>query len=309
MKKFINEEMFEIIQYLGNELKTDNEISIEVLNPNIKDNVYAGEKIKIEDKEFIYRSYKSWSDLAEILFCKMLVIHLYENTVILKFQKLNKLDSFHNDLNDEKNEKYGENSTFFRINKNEEPSFLYAYSNALKNVKIEEKRNILNLGINKADEFDVIKKLVDEETLNQMNLVGIDYSKSAIEYSKTKFSEDNFVFYNHDINKLDALNLKKADLLISIGTLQSSSLNFKLLFMDLIQNYLEDKGSIILGFPNCRWINGEMIYGAKAANYSYSEQSVLYKDVYFCKKYLQQKKYRVTLTGKNYLFLTATSIK
>ncbi|MBP6714629.1 MAG: methyltransferase domain-containing protein, partial [Aliarcobacter sp.] len=205
--------------------------------------------------------------------------------------------------------KYGENSTFFRINKNEEPSFLYAYSNALKNVKIEEKRNILNLGINKADEFDVIKKLVDEETLNQMNLVGIDYSKSAIEYSKTKFSEDNFVFYNHDINKLDELNLKKADLLISIGTLQSSSLNFKLLFMDLIQNYLEDKGSIILGFPNCRWINGEMIYGAKAANYSYSEQSVLYKDVYFCKKYLQQKKYRVTLTGKNYLFLTATSIK
>ena len=309
MKKFINEEMFEIIQYLENELKTDNEISIEVLNPNIKDNVYAGEKIKIEDKEFIYRSYKSWSDLAEILFCKMLVIHLYENTVILKFQKLNKLDSFHNDLNDEKNEKYGENSTFFRINKNEEPSFLYAYSNALKNVKIEEKRNILNLGINKADEFDVIKKLVDEETLNQMNLVGIDYSKSAIEYSKTKFSEDNFVFYNHDINKLDELNLKKADLLISIGTLQSSSLNFKLLFMDLIQNYLEDKGSIILGFPNCRWINDEMIYGAKAANYSYSEQSVLYKDVYFCKKYLQQKKYRVTLTGKNYLFLTATSIK
>lgn len=309
MKKIINEEMFEIIQYLENELKNDNEISIEVLNPNVKDDIYAGEKLKIENNEFIYRSYKSWSDLAEILFCKMLVIHLYENTVILKFQKLNKLDSFHNDLNDEKNEKYGENSTFFRINKNEEPVFVYTYLNALKNVKIEEKRNILNLGINKADEFEVIKKLVDEKILNEMNLVGIDYSKSAIEYSKNRFPDENFTFYNHDINRLNELDLKKADLLISIGTLQSSGLNFKLLFMDLIQNYLEDKGSIILGFPNCRWINGEMIYGAKAANYSYSEQSVLYKDVYFCKKYLQQKKYRVTLTGKNYLFLTATSIK
>lgn len=309
MKKIINEEMFEIIQYLENELKNNNEISIEVLNPNVKDDIYAGEKLKIENNEFIYRSYKSWSDLAEILFCKMLVIHLYENTVILKFQKLNKLDSFHNDLNDEKNEKYGENSTFFRINKNEEPVFVYTYLNALKNVKIEEKRNILNLGINKADEFEVIKKLVDEKILNEMNLVGIDYSKSAIEYSKNRFPDENFTFYNHDINRLNELDLKKADLLISIGTLQSSGLNFKLLFMDLIQNYLEDKGSIILGFPNCRWINGEMIYGAKAANYSYSEQSVLYKDVYFCKKYLQQKKYRVTLTGKNYLFLTATSIK
>jgi hypothetical protein len=201
------------------------------------------------------------------------------------------------------------NSTFFRINKNEEPSFLYAYMNALKNVKIEEKKDILNLGINKADEFEVIKNLLDEETLNQMNLVGIDYSSSAIEFSKKRFPSENFTFFNHDINKLEQLNLKKADLIISIGTLQSSGLNFKLLFMDLIQNYLQDKGSIILGFPNCRWINGEMIYGAKAANYSYSEQSVLYKDVYFCKKYLQQKKYRVTLTGKNYLFLTATSIK
>jgi hypothetical protein len=309
MKKITNENMFEIVLYLENELKNFNEVDIEILNPNIKDNIYAGERLQLNNQEFIYRSYKSWSDLAEILFCKLLIIKLDENSVQIRFQKLNKIDSFHNDVNDEKNEKYGEDSIFFRINKNEEPSFLYAYRNALKNVKIEEKRNILNLGINKADEFEIIKNLVDKDCLNQMNLVGIDYSSSAIEFARNRFPHENFIFYNHDINKLEELNLKKFDLLISIGTLQSSGLNFKLLFMDLIQNYLEDKGSIILGFPNCRWINGEMIYGAKAANYSYSEQSVLYKDVYFCKKYLQQKKYRVTLTGKNYLFLTATSIK
>ena len=309
MKKITNENMFEIISYLEKELKNNDYVSIEILNPSIKDDIYAGEKLIIDNQEFIYRSFKSWSDLAEILFCKLLIVGLQENKVQIKFQKLNKTESFHNDVNDEKNEKYGEDSTFFRINKNEEPSFLYAYINALINVKIEEKKEILNLGINKADEFEVIKNLLDEETLNQMNLVGIDYSSSAIEFSKKRFPSENFTFFNHDINKLEQLNLKKADLIISIGTLQSSGLNFKLLFMDLIQNYLQDKGSIILGFPNCRWINGEMIYGAKAANYSYSEQSVLYKDVYFCKKYLQQKKYRVTLTGKNYLFLTATSIK
>lgn len=309
MKKITNENMFEIISYLEKELKNNDYVSIEILNPSIKDDIYAGEKLIIDNQEFIYRSFKSWSDLAEILFCKLLIVGLQENKVQIKFQKLNKTESFHNDVNDEKNEKYGEDSTFFRINKNEEPSFLYAYMNALINVKIEEKKEILNLGINKADEFEVIKNLLDEETLNQMNLVGIDYSSSAIEFSKKRFPSENFTFFNHDINKLEQLNLKKADLIISIGTLQSSGLNFKLLFMDLIQNYLQDKGSIILGFPNCRWINGEMIYGAKAANYSYSEQSVFYKDVYFCKKYLQQKKYRVTLTGKNYLFLTATSIK
>jgi len=298
-----------IISYLEEEVKNKDEILFEVLNPDVNINIYAGEILKIENQEFIYRSYKSWCDLAELFFCKIIISSINSTTIVIKLQKLNKNDSFHKDLNDEKNEKYGENSTFFRINKNEEPAFLYAYTNALKNVKIEEKTNILNLGINKADEFEIIKELVNEDILKQMNFVGIDYSLSAIDFARKRFPFENFTFYNHDINKLDELNLKKSDLIISIGTLQSSSLNFKLLFMDLIQNYLEDKGSIILGFPNCRWINGEMIYGAKAANYSYSEQSVLYKDVYFCKKYLQQKKYRVTLTGKNYLFLTATSIK
>lgn len=309
MKKFTNESMLVIISYLEKELQNKDEILFEVLNPDVNIDIYAGEILKIENKEFIYRSYKSWCDLAELLFCKMLISSITLNTVVIKLQKLNKNDSFHKDLNDEKNEKYGEKSTFFRINKNEEPAFLYAYMNALKNVKIEEKTNILNLGINKADEFEIIKEMINEDIFKQMNFVGVDYSLSAIDFAKKRFPYENFNFFNHDINKLNELNLKKSDLIISIGTLQSSSLNFKLLFMDLIQNYLEDKGSIILGFPNCRWINGEMIYGAKAANYSYSEQSVLYKDVYFCKKYLQQKKYRVTLTGKNYLFLTATSIK
>ena len=309
MKKFTNESMLMIISYLEEEVKNKDEILFEVLNPDVNINIYAGEILKIENQEFIYRSYKSWCDLAELFFCKIIISSINSTTIVIKLQKLNKNDSFHKDLNDEKNEKYGENSTFFRINKNEEPAFLYAYTNALKNVKIEEKTNILNLGINKADEFEIIKELVNQDILKQMNFVGIDYSLSAIDFARKRFPFENFTFYNHDINKLDELNLKKSDLIISIGTLQSSSLNFKLLFMNLIQNYLEDKGSIILGFPNCRWINGEMIYGAKAANYSYSEQSVLYKDVYFCKKYLQQKKYRVTLTGKNYLFLTATSIK
>lgn len=309
MKKFVNESMYEIISYFEEELKDNRKVFIEVLNPNLEKSYYAGEKVVIGNEEFNYRSLKSWSDLSELLFCKLFIVELKENTIILEFQKLNKIDSFHKDENDDRNEKYGEESTFFRINKNEEPAFLYAYMNALKNVKIEEKKFVLNLGINKADEFELIKNIVDEDIFSTINFTGIDYSTSAIEFAKKRFPQDNFSFYKHDINKLNELNLKKADLIISIGTLQSSGLNLKLLFMDLVQNHLEDKGSIILGFPNCRWLNGEMIYGAKAANYSYSEQSVLYKDVYFCKKYLQQKKYRVTLTGKNYLFLTATSIK
>lgn len=309
MKIFTNESMDEIISYAKYELTNKDNFSIEVLNPDLVEDSYAGLKV-IFDEEYIYRSYKSWVDLSTLLFCKMLTPKVSsEYKVCLQFKKLNKNDSFHKSENDEQNEKYGEDSTFFKLNKNEEPAFLYYYKQALENVKITEKQNILNLGINRADEFEVIVNMLSKENIDSKEFIGVDYCPSAIKYASNRFNEKNFSFFTHDINKLDELNLKKADLIVSIGTLQSSSLNFKELFMTLIQNYLKEDGAIILAFPNCRWIGGEMVYGAKAPNYSFSEQSILYKDVYFCKKYLQQKKYRVTLTGKEYLFLTATSIR
>lgn len=309
MMRFTSESMYEILNLLQNELKTKDNIQIEVLNPIVSKELYNGETIKIDDTTYIYRSLKTWSDLAESLYCKFYTLKTNDKTMILEFEKLNKKESFHNQELKVANDKYGIESTFFRINKNEEPTFLNTYINALKNVKIETRKNILNLGINKADEFEVIANMLSTEQLNQMNFYGIDFSSSAIEYSKNRFTNDNFNFYCHDINKLEELNLPKADTIISIGTLQSTSLNFKTLFMNIVQNYLDQNGSMILGFPNCRWIDSEVIYGAKVKNYTFSEQSVLYNDVIFCKKYLQQKKFRVTLTGKNYLFLTATSIR
>ncbi|MCV6608260.1 MAG: class I SAM-dependent methyltransferase [Campylobacterales bacterium] len=260
------------------------------------------EIIKVEDSEPV--DYKSWIDLCGVFHLKMLTPEkINEKKILLKFQKLDLESSFHKDKQD--SEKYGTQSQFFTINKKEKFSFLYHYQKALEFINIKDKRQILNLGINKGDEFEIIKDLV---SLEDKELVGIDYSESIINYAKENIQDRNIEFICHDINKLSDLNLPKSDLIISIGTLQSSNLNFKEVFMDLYQNHLEKDGAIILGFPNCRWIDSEMIYGAKAPNYPFSEMSLVIKDIYFSKKYLQQKKYRVTVTGKDYLFLTARKI-
>ena len=178
---------------------------------------------------------------------------------------------------------------------------------ALQNVRIETRLRILNLGINSGDEFEVIEKLASN--FQNLELVGVDYCPSAIQSAKEKFKEfDNITLYTHDINDLASLNLGEFDLIISVGTLQSSNLEFNPLLMSIVQNQLKRDGAIILGFPNCRWIDGEMIYGARVKNYPFSEMGLLYKDVIFSKKYLQQKKFRVTITGKDYIFITATSI-
>ena len=305
---FTTQTMQEILPILQKELETEESISFSVFNPDLAEG-YAGNEIAIDNETYIYRSLKSWMDLAELLHCQM---HVPKESkypfITLTFKKLQSDNSFHLDTRSDKEEKYGVTSSFFTIHKMEEPAFLYYYQQALSNVNIKNRTRILNLGVNRGDEFEVIKNRLDINKYENIQFVGVDHSKTAIEYAEGLFEENNVTFYTEDINNLDSLNLDKFDLLISIGTLQSPSINFKPFFMNLVQNYLEKDSAIILGFPNSRWLGGEMVYGAKAPNYAMSEMSLLFNDVIFCKKYLQQKKYRVTITGKHYLFLTATKI-
>jgi len=291
MKKFTTESLLEIKNWLDSKLQLHSKVSFEIPNPDYS------------------TGYKKWINLAELHFCRVLTpIKIDEHRVRITFVKLNINDSFHTTPIDSREEKYGVSSKFFNINKNEEPTFLYAYYRALKAVKIENRKDILNLGINKGDEFELIAQILDKELFDKINFVGIDHSASALTYAKKRFPKDNVIFHKQDINKISELNLKKSDLIISIGTLQSPSINYKPFLMSLVQKYLTPNGAFILGFPNSRWIDNELIYGAKAPNYPYSEMSLLFNDVIFAKKYLQQKKFRVTITGREYIFLTATKI-
>ena len=289
MNKFINTSMMDIFSILTNEVK----------------NIEANEvfTFQIQEKDV---DYKIWVDLAQILYCKMLTPILENDMLIMQFKKLNISESFHND-NSTVESKYGVTSTFASIDKNNQPAFLVHYLKALENVKLDTRIRVLNLGVNSGEEFEVLKKY--SKNFENLELVGIDYCSSAITEAKKNFDDKNISFMVGDINDLEPLNLGTFDLIISIGTLQSTNLDFNKVFMNIVQNYLKTDGAMILGFPNCRWIDGEMIYGGMVKNYNFSELSLLFKDVIYCKKYLQQKKFRVTITGKDYIFLTATSIR
>lgn len=310
MQNFSKTQLYEIEQELHKQLKTLQEketIEFQVPNPDIATSTYNGNEIIIENETYIYRGYKTWLDLAHQLGCKMLTPTLLDdaNFVIIHYEKLTQ-DSFHAQ-NSDTEAKYGKESIFSRIHKNEEAGFVHYFTQALENVKLSSRKRILNLGINSGDEFELIKKVA--KNFEALELVGIDYCSSAIKTAQKKFANDaNITLLCADINYLDELNLGEFDLIISIGTLQSSNLKYNKLLMSIVQNQLSRTGAMILGWPNCRWIDGEMIYGAKMKNYSFSEMSNLYKDVNFAKKYLQQKKFRVTITGKDYIFVTAISI-
>lgn len=308
MKNFTDEPMLVIMTWLEDrvrQMQARESIGFSIPDPDRAEGAYSGHIIG----ETRYHSWKAWHDLAELLYCRMMTpLPMENNRVGLHFQKLKSTDSFHTVDRGSKKEKYGADSIFSTICKNEEAAFLFAYRRALQQVKLGERRTVLDLGINSGDEFALIRMMLDDDHFQKMQLIGIDHSPSAIEEAERRFPEGHITFHCHDINHIDTLSLPKADLLLSIGTLQSPGIDFKPLFMSLIQNYLTPDGAVILGFPNCRWIDGEMIYGAKAPNYNFPEMSLMIKDIYFCKKYLQQHRYRVTITGKEYLFLTATKI-
>ena len=302
---FSDESMLTIVQVLENALQKSNEVKFEVLNPDAYSGFYAGTAITVNDTLYYYRSLRSWLDLAQQLDCRMLTpLKASDTTIMLHFQKL-RTDSFHQENPTDKSEKYGSHSGFSAINKNEEPAFLLAYMQALNIAKLSTRKSVLNLGINRGDEFALIQELLSKEDFEKVRFVGIDHAQSAIAAAQKRFAQSNLHFYSHDINKLDTLNLGKFDLIISIGTLQSPGINYKPFLMDLLKKYLSDDGAIILGFPNSRWIDGEMVYGAKMRNYRESDLSLVLNDIDFAKRYLQQKKFTVRISGKEYIFLTA----
>ena len=61
----------------------------------------------------------------------------------------------------------------------------------------------------------------------------------------------------------------------------------------------------MLGFPNSRFRDGEVVYGARVRNLREPDLSLLVKDLSFYRRYLHQHGFRTFLGGKYDLLLTA----
>ena len=310
MRRWTDEPLETILMVLQDRLREVQRVVFEVLDPDLHRGVYVGSLVEVAGRAHRYRSLRAWVELAGVLGCRMLTPREVVGSPYLQitYERLALDGSFHDVAVSQREEKYGTASVFSQIQKMEEPDFFYYFHQALTNVSITRRTRILDLGINRGDEFAVIRSMVDTNKYQTMELIGIDHSESAIVTARSHFPEPNVHFYTHDINALEHLDLGRFDLLISIGTLQSPGIAFKPLLMDLVQRYLTRDSALILGFPNARWRDGELLYGAKAPNYTMSEMSLVLNDLMFAKRYLQQKRYRVTVTGRGYLFLTATKI-
>ena len=293
--------LFRIVIELEGQLRSSDSAAFLIPDPDLCRGSYAGERLTVAGKVFHCRSWRAWNDLAAQLGCRLLTPKRHDKQrLLLRFEKLRDAGSFHRE---KQSEKYEPESTFARIRKNEEPAFYLPYLRALNRLGADRRKQILALGLNRGDELEPIFA-----SGFRGEILGIDLSAAALREAEMRFGS-RLRTRVHDLNRLEELESRRFDLVLSIGTLQSPSIELKPFLMHLVQQRLTPDGAILLGWPNARWRDGELLYGAQPRHYPFSELSLVIKDLFWIKKYLQQHRYRVVITGREYLFLEATKIK
>ncbi len=280
------------------------EVELRVLDPDRGRGLYAGERALAAGQVHVHRPYRVWVDLAERLGLRMLTPErVGEGMVELRFERIDPAARWQSD-EVEASERYGRASGFARISKLEDPDLLIDFAEALARTRLPAAPRILELGVNRGDMFGLIGAL-DPERAARASFVGVDHSETALALARERFPRPNYAFVVADVNVLPALG--GFDLVIAMGVLQSPGVDDKALLRRLIQVELGWTGALILGVPNCRYLDGERIHGARQKNFSQPELSLVIRDIAYFKRYLQQHRRQVYVTGRDYLLVTAVA--
>jgi SAM-dependent methyltransferase len=200
-------------------------------------------------------------------------------------------------------EKYGANSGYDSVRKVEDPGFIIDLDEALARTRHGESPRILILGVNTGDEIALIRALRPHWRTTSM--VGVDHSASALALARTRFPEAQF--HRVDLGNpaaVEAAELGRFDLVLAIAVLHSPRLDGPALLRRVVKEHLRPGASVIIGTPNCRYVDGEVLYGAKMRNFTQPDLSVLLKTVSFYKRYLNQHGFKVFVTGKHTILVT-----
>jgi SAM-dependent methyltransferase len=303
-RRFHDEPLILVLQHLRQALGAGT-VSIEVPDPDLGRGCYPGERVGPGGR-LVYRPLRSWCDLAEGLSCRLLTPRAVDGThVALTFEPLGPEAPWHAGGEEAgahpPQERYGSSSAFARLRKLEDAGFLLPWLEALGRVRLPEGARVLDLGVNRGDELAAFSWLAEAP---HVSFVGVDHSASALAEARERFADERHRFILADLNALPP-DLGRFHLVVSVGTLQSPGVDDHALLRRLVQQHLTPRGALLLGFPNSRFQDGEVVYGARVRNLSEPDLSLLVKDLSFYRRYLHQHGFRTFLGGKYDLLLTA----
>lgn len=281
-------------------------LRLRVLDPDLGAGRYPGERVQLDGREHLHRPLRVWVDLAERMGLRLGTPQPDgEGLVRLELSVLDPAARWEPGEGVAVAEKYGAASGYQRISKLEDPGFVLDLADALERVGLGVGARVLDLGVNTGDELALMATLWPELGRSG-SFVGVDHSESALAMARERLPDPRHCFVHSDLGQLPALDLGAPfDLVVSIATFQSPGVDDRTLLRHLVQQRLAPGGSLILGVPNCRYLDGEVIYGARTKNFRQPELSLAIAGVAYYRRYLQQHRRRVFVTGKHTLLVTA----
>lgn len=289
---FKTEPISHILPIIKQELEAGLPLKITIPNPSLGTGLYAGETAE----HGIHRPWQTWLDLANHLGAHFLNPQIQpDGTACFELKPYAKAPA-------PDAQGYGMGSDWERVNKLEDPIFLATFLEALERINPPNNSRILALGVNSGRELEAFALAFPER---QFEVVGIDLDASALELAKQRFPAATFLQANaHELPS----ELGKFDLIVALSLFQSPGIQQDVLLASLRKQFLTPTGGFILGYPNARYKDGFLSYGARMRNFAQPDFSLITADLTNAKRGLQKHGFRVYMTGKYEILVTAVRI-
>lgn len=291
---FTFEPLYEVLALVQAQLAHQDEVILRVPNPDLGLGLYPGECTPLGR----HRPLQVWLDLAERLECVLLTPSAQGELVELTLRRVGERGRAPRDP-----ARYSAQGEFQRIDKLEDPCFLEDALEALRRVRLGPDARVLDLGVNSGNELRLLDLAYPG---HRCSVVGLDLDESALALARARFPQ--YEFWRFDANDLPSPALGRFDLILTLDTLQSSGVDRDRVFRALLRDHLAPGGALILGLPNSRYVGGRVEYGARMLNFRKPELSLLLGDLALYRRWLHKRGFRVYVTGKYELLLTAVPV-
>lgn len=199
---------------------------------------------------------------------------------------------------DDPRERYGTHSWFAAIDKRDDPVFVLDLRDALRRAQLPERPKLLFLGMNRGDEIALVLDLLGRPA----DVWGLDHSPSAVALAQSRFPDAHL--HEADLSTLADLAIPPVDFVVAIDVLHSPQVDDQAVLRDVLA-VLAPGGAVCIGVPNCTYVGGERLPGARTRNLTEPDLSLMVKKVGHYRRTLHRRGFRVFVSGVHEILVTA----
>ncbi|WP_029484243.1 class I SAM-dependent methyltransferase [Deinococcus marmoris] len=296
---FTVEPLSEILPAVRAALESGEEVTLEVPDPDAGLGLYAGELYTgAAGPAGRHRPWSAWADLADALGAHLLTPQP-SGPGRARFGLRRYAAAPAPDAGG-----YGTDGDWARVDKLEDPVLLLTLVEALRRIDPPAGGRVLALGVNSGRELDALALAFPGRPFT---VVGLDTDASALAVARGRFPRAEFL--ELDVVGLPVPALGRFDLILALSLLQSPGVRRDVLLKALCRQHLSETGGLVLGFPNARYRDGLLSYGARMRNFARPDLSLLCADVTDTRRDLQKRGFQVFVTGQYEVLLTALPVE